>query len=123
MTPNEKITNHGLRLTIPRQKILSIFSYQTHPISFEEYASLDTTIDKSTFYRNMQTFEAANIIQGIESDEGKRYFELSEKQHPHFICQECHNITCLDETPFPILNGYHINTITYKGRCPQCFDL
>ncbi len=123
MTPNEKITTNGLRLTAPRKKILAVFSHQAHPISFEEYASLDTTMDKSTFYRNMQTFEAANIIQGIESDEGKRYFELSDTIHPHFVCQQCHNITCLDETPIPKLNGYHVNSITYKGQCPQCSDL
>ncbi|MDP2078031.1 MAG: transcriptional repressor [Sulfuricurvum sp.] len=123
MTPDERITTNGLRLTTPRKKILSIFSSQAHPISFEEYALLDTTIDKSTFYRNMQTFEAAEIIQGIESDEGKRYFELSEKQHPHFICQYCHTITCLDEAPIPNLSGYRINSITYKGQCPLCSDI
>ena len=122
MTSNEKIIANGLRLTEPRKKILSIFSAQQQPISFEEYASLDTTIDKSTFYRNMQAFEAADIIQGIESDEGKRYFELSEKQHPHFICQQCHSITCLDETPTPKLSGYNVSSIVYKGQCPKCSD-
>lgn len=120
MTPNEKITTNGLRLTTPRKKILSIFSHQTHPISFEEYASLDTTIDKSTFYRNMQTFEAANIIQGIESDEGKRYFEFSDTIHPHFVCRLCHTISCLDTAPTTSIHGYHIDSIIYKGTCSKC---
>jgi Fur family ferric uptake transcriptional regulator len=120
MTLNEKITLNGLRLTAPRKKILSILAQQQHPISFEEYASLDPEIDKSTFYRTMQTFESANIISGIESDTGKRYFELSEILHPHFICHSCSAITCLNPAKGPDLDGYRIESIIYKGVCPAC---
>jgi Fur family transcriptional regulator, ferric uptake regulator len=122
MDLTEKIHLSGLRLTQPRQKILTILSYQSQPISFEEYAVLDPALDKSTFYRNMQTFETANIIQGIESDEGRRYFELTDTLHPHFVCQSCHTISCLEPIPEPVLNGYHINSIIYKGNCPQCSE-
>jgi Fur family transcriptional regulator, ferric uptake regulator len=120
MTLDEKIILNGFRLTAPRKKILSILSKQQHPISFEEYTVLDPDIDKSTFYRTMQTFEQANIISGIESEEGKRYFEFKETIHPHFICQNCHTITCLTPVPAVTLEGYHVETIIYKGRCPLC---
>ncbi|MDD2829523.1 MAG: transcriptional repressor [Sulfuricurvum sp.] len=122
MDLTEKIHLSGLRLTQPRQKILTILSHQSQPICFEEYSLLDPTLDKSTFYRNMQTFETANIIQGIESDEGRRYFELADTLHPHFVCQQCHTISCLEPIPAPVLNGYQINSITYKGNCPQCSE-
>jgi Fur family transcriptional regulator, ferric uptake regulator len=120
MTLNEKIALNGFRLTAPRKKILSILAEQKQPISFEEYSTIDPLIDKSTFYRTMHSFESAHIINGIESSEGKRYFELSETIHPHFICQICHTITCL--TPQPIISpkGYTVDSILYKGRCPQC---
>lgn len=120
MTLNEKITQNGFRLTAPRKKILTLFAQQAHPISFEEYSAIDPAIDKSTFYRTMQSFESANIINGIESSEGKRYFELSETIHPHFICQNCHTITCLKPQPIISLDGYTINSIIYKGLCPIC---
>jgi Fur family ferric uptake transcriptional regulator len=122
MTLDEKIAINGLRLTSPRKKILTILAAQKQPISFEEYTALDPAIDKSTFYRTMQTFEHAHIISGIESDEGKRYFELAESIHPHFICQTCHSISCL--TPLPVVSpqGYRIEQIIYKGRCPRCFE-
>lgn len=118
----KKINSHGLRLTQPRQKILEILSGQSHPISFEEYSALDPLLDKSTFYRNMQTFETAHIVQGIESDEGKRYFELAHDLHPHFICQNCHTITCLQPIASPSIEGYQISSITYKGKCPLCSE-
>lgn len=120
MTIEEKIALNGFRLTAPRKKILAILAEQRHPISFEEYSSLDPAIDKSTFYRTMQSFELANIISGIESEEGKRYFELSENVHPHFICQKCHAISCLAPHPIVSLQGYKIDQIIYKGDCPQC---
>jgi Fe2+ or Zn2+ uptake regulation protein len=120
MTLTEKITLNGLRLTQPRQKILELLSRQSHPICFDEYSMLDPTLDKSTFYRNMQTFETAQIIQGIESDDGKRYFELMETIHPHFICHECHSITCLESIEAPNLGHYQIDSVIYKGKCPLC---
>jgi Fur family ferric uptake transcriptional regulator len=110
----------GLRLTQPRQKILSILSQQSHPISYEEYAALDPHLDKSTFYRNMGTFETANIVHGIESEDGRRYFELIDELHPHFVCQHCHSIICLDPIASPQLDGYSVHSIIYKGICPQC---
>lgn len=122
MNIEEKISQNGFRLTTPRKKILSIFAQQHHPISFENYSLLDPSLDKSTFYRTMQTFENAHIIHGIESDEGKRYFELSDELHPHFICQRCHTIICLPPINTPKLTGYQINSITYKGVCPQCSE-
>jgi Fur family transcriptional regulator, ferric uptake regulator len=122
MNLNERILLSGLRLTRPRQKILGVLSHQSHPISFEEYSFIDPLLDKSTFYRNMQTFENARIVQGIESDEGKRYFELTQELHPHFICQNCHTITCLHPITAPEVEGYHINSIIYKGYCPQCCE-
>jgi Fur family ferric uptake transcriptional regulator len=120
MTFEEKITLNGFRLTAPRKKILSILTNQKQPISFEEYAALDPLIDKSTFYRTMQSFEQAQIINGIESDEGKRYFELNKTVHPHFICQHCHAITCLTPLPLIALEGYNVESIIFKGKCPLC---
>ncbi|MBD3810153.1 MAG: transcriptional repressor [Sulfuricurvum sp.] len=120
MTLNEKITRNGFRLTAPRKKILSILAIQQQPISFDEYTLLDPTIDKSTFYRTMQSFESVRIINGIESDTGKRYFELTETIHPHFICQHCHSIVCLPSQPPIALQGYSIESVIYKGVCPQC---
>jgi Fur family transcriptional regulator, ferric uptake regulator len=120
MTLDEKISANGFRLTAPRKKILSIFAQMHHPISFEKYTSLDPLIDKSTFYRTMQTFEQANIINGIESDEGRRYFELADTLHPHFICQNCHTITCLHPQPVISPSGYTIDSVIYKGQCPLC---
>lgn len=120
MTLDEKIALHGFRLTAPRKKILSILATQKQPISFDEYAAIDPHIDKSTFYRTMQSFETAQIIHGIESDEGKRYFELSETLHPHFICQHCHTIACLPPQPIIAPQGYSVESVIYKGVCPQC---
>ena len=120
MTLDEKIALNGFRLTAPRKKILSIFSVQTQPISFEEYHALDPMIDKSTFYRTMQAFEHAHIISGIESAEGKRYFELTQTAHPHFVCHTCHSITCLHPQPIATPNGYTVDAVIFKGLCPLC---
>lgn len=120
MNPYDKFASSGLRLTAPRKKILTLLADQKHPISFDEYTLLDPLIDKSTFYRTMQTFEALHIIRGIQSDEGKRYYELSESVHPHFICNTCHKIECLPPQPILSPAGYHVDSVIYKGQCSLC---
>lgn len=120
MNIKEKIHLKGLKLTQPRQKILTILSDQAHPMSYEDYAAIDPNMDKSTFYRNMQTFETAQIVHGIESEDGRRYYEITDDVHPHFICQKCHSITCLSPVNAPKIAGFQISSVTYKGICPKC---
>jgi Fe2+ or Zn2+ uptake regulation protein len=122
MTFEEKISLNGFRLTAPRKKILSILAEQKQPISFDEYSALDPHIDKSTFYRTMQSFESAHIINGIESGEGRRYFELSGTLHPHFVCRICQTITCLSPQPVFSPEGYQVESVIYKGCCPRCSE-
>lgn len=122
MTLLKKIVLSGFRLTEPRKKIITILSEQTRPICFEEYSRLDPSTDKSTFYRTMNAFENAHIVSGIESEEGRRYFEVSEISHPHFVCQICHSITCLSPQPIIPPPGYSIESIIMKGLCPECSD-
>lgn len=122
MTFEEKMSQNGFRLTAPRKKILNILATQKQPISFEEYAILDPEIDKSTFYRTMQRFEAVKMINGIESEDGKRYYELTETLHPHFICQCCHTINCLPPQTITAPKGYTVHSVIFKGICSSCTE-
>lgn len=120
MTLFSKITQSGFRLTAPRRKIIDVLSAQLRPISFEEYASIDPETDKSTFYRTMQAFEHARLVSVIESEEGRRYFEISEDTHPHFVCQTCRAIRCLETIRPEVPAGYTVTQVIYKGICKEC---
>lgn len=115
----DRFQTHKLRLTSTRKALISCFSDTNRPLSYDDVrASLE--MDKTTFYRNMHTFETAGLIRKIESDDKKWYFEIAEAVHPHFICEACHNIECLETSAVFSLPGYTVDNIIYKGTCRSC---
>jgi len=116
----DKLTiSKKFKLTPARERILHLFSKASSPITYEDIkAELD--MDKATFYRNIAKFEQEGILNGFESNNKKRYYELSKTLHAHFVCSKCHSIECLDEEyPF-FLEGYTINNIIIHGVCGKC---
>ena len=116
----DKLTiNKKFKLTPARERILHLFSKASSPITYEDIkAELD--MDKATFYRNIAKFEQEGILNGFESNNKKRYYELSKTLHAHFVCSKCHSIECLDEEHPFFLEGYTINNIIIHGVCKKC---
>ncbi|CAA6803676.1 MAG: Fur family transcriptional regulator [uncultured Sulfurovum sp.] len=113
------IKNNNLKFTAARQILLEIFSKASQPLAYEDIKS-QLTMDKATFYRNMSTFEASGILNGFESNDKKRYYEMTDKQHAHFICSKCHNVECLDENFHLHLKDYKVTNIIVHGICTNC---
>jgi Fur family ferric uptake transcriptional regulator len=114
------IRDKDLRLTTARESLLKIFIEADKPLCYEEIKE-NITMDKTTFYRNMSTFEEKGIIKSFESNDKKRYHELSRTSHAHFICSICNNVTCMEE--FPILQQTKygkVETVIVKGTCNTC---
>ncbi|CAA6807708.1 MAG: Peroxide stress regulator / Ferric uptake regulation protein [uncultured Sulfurovum sp.] len=119
MKLEELIKNKKLKFTPARQMLLEIFSKASQPLAYEDIKS-QITMDKATFYRNVTTFEASGILNGFESNDKKRYYEMTDKQHAHFICSECHNVECLDEELQFTLKDYKVDNIIVYGVCKKC---
>ncbi len=116
----ENILNKkDFKLTNARKTILEILIKANRPLSYEDIKdSLD--MDKATFYRNILKFEEEDIINSFESNDKKRYYEISKKVHPHFICTVCSKIECIHQDLNLSLRGYQIDNIILKGICQNC---
>jgi len=108
-----------IKLTSARKEILAIFVDAARPLSYHDIQA-HISMDKATFYRNIAIFEAQNIISSFESNDKKRYFEISKVPHGHFICNLCNGVECLQSDIGIHLEGYLIENIIIKGLCPQC---
>jgi Fur family transcriptional regulator, ferric uptake regulator len=95
------LRQHRLRLTATRQALLASLLKASSPQSYDDLKA-STTMDKATFYRNMNTFESIGIVRRIESDDRKWYFEIATAAHAHFICEQCHRIECLKAFPMDV---------------------
>jgi Fur family ferric uptake transcriptional regulator len=119
----DKITNltniTNIKLTTARKSILELLVNSNKPLSYEDMKE-NISMDKATFYRNITIFEEENLINSFESNDKKRYFELKETQHSHFICSSCSKIECIHEKLEINLPDYKIENIIIKGICKSC---
>lgn len=86
----------GLKVTLPRLKILEIFESNpgAHLSAEEVYRHLldegEEKIGLATVYRVLTQFETAGLITRHNFDGGQAVFELDEGQHhDHIVCTHC----------------------------------
>lgn len=113
------IKDKNLKLTPARKEILELFSKEKKPVCFEDIKH-KLNMDKATFYRNVSRFQDEDILISFESNDKKRYYELHNIEHAHFVCNECNKIECLNGIEALKLDGYKITDIIYKGLCKEC---
>lgn len=95
---NQDLKRAGLKVTLPRMKILEILenSNQKHMSAEDIYKVLLDTGDEiglATIYRVLTQFEGAGLVVRHHFETGQAVFELeSGKHHDHLICVRCGKI-------------------------------
>ena len=89
------LKNAGLKATLPRLKVLSLFenSKERHLSAEDVYKVLLTTgedVGLATVYRVLTQFEQAGLLVRHHFESGKAVFELNEGgHHDHIVCLQC----------------------------------
>ncbi|MCI2283402.1 ferric iron uptake transcriptional regulator [Colwellia sp. MSW7] len=92
---NEELKRAGLKITLPRIKILTILQNPNNQhISAEDVYKIlleqHEEIGLATVYRVLNQFDDAGIVTRHHFEGGKSVFELSHKQHhDHLVCLQC----------------------------------
>ncbi|MDG2252797.1 MAG: ferric iron uptake transcriptional regulator [Methylophilaceae bacterium] len=85
----------GLKATLPRLKVLSIFenSKDRHLSAEDVYKVMISSGDEvglATIYRVLTQFEQAGLLIKHHFESGKAVFELNQKSHhDHIVCTQC----------------------------------
>jgi Fur family transcriptional regulator, ferric uptake regulator len=94
------LKNAGLKITIPRLRILEIFeNSSTRHLSAEDIYKIlineNMDIGLATVYRVLTQFEQAGLLLRNYFEQGKAVFELNAgEHHDHLICVKCQ---CVEE--------------------------
>lgn len=95
---NQDLRRAGLKVTLPRMKILEILeqSSKQHLSAEDIYRVLldsDEEIGLATIYRVLTQFEGAGLVIRHHFETGQAVFELDRgKHHDHLICIKCGKI-------------------------------
>ena len=95
---NQDLRRAGLKVTLPRMKILEILESSSQPhLSAEDIYRIlmdsDEDIGLATVYRVLTQFETAGLVIRHHFEGGQGVFELDRgKHHDHLICIKCGKI-------------------------------
>ena len=124
-----------IRKTKTVESLISFFNQSKSPISILELIDkFDGTMDKSTVYRILERLEDSNILHSFIGNDGlKRYAKFKDEEsssneegmHPHFVCNDCGNSSCLPiKITIPSVQDYIIESAEHllTGRCKNCIS-
>ena len=98
VTEKLELKKAGLKVTLPRVKILQILeSSETRHLSAEDvYKALidaDEDVGLATVYRVLTQFETAGLVTRHHFEGGSSVFELATiNHHDHIVCQKCGSV-------------------------------
>ncbi|MBA3547118.1 MAG: transcriptional repressor [Nannocystis sp.] len=128
----------GLRSTAPRVAVLQHLQGCSVPLSHGEFVAALAShgYDAATIYRNLIDLEGAGFVGRVNLGDNVWRFELrgttgdshAKGEHPHFVCLQCGEITCLADvrvklSPAPGSVKSVVSTISdivLKGQCTRC---
>ncbi len=131
------IKRAGLKVTLPRVKILKILeaSEARHMTAEDVYRALlerEEEIGLATVYRVLTQFVDAGLVERHHFEGGQAIFELNRgAHHDHIVCQQCGRVEeFVDETierhqhAIAEKHGFEIDdhSLIIYGRCvkPDC---
>ena len=102
----QDIREAGLKVTLPRVKILEILEtsgterHMKAEDVYDELRERDEKIGLATVYRVLTQFEAAGLVERHHFEGGQAVFELNRgDHHDHIVCVNCGNVEeFMDET-------------------------
>lgn len=102
---SQDIRKAGLKVTLPRMKILDMLEHNAgrHLSAEDVYKDLleaGEEIGLATVYRVLTQFEAAGLVSRLHFEGGHSVFELNQgRHHDHILCVKCGRVDeFVDET-------------------------
>ena len=95
---SKELKQAGLKVTLPRMKILDMLQQQDsmHLTAEEIFRALVKSgeeVGLATVYRVLTQFEAAGLVKRHYFESGQSVFELNQgEHHDHILCLECGRI-------------------------------
>ncbi len=135
MSNLEQLKKVGLKVTVPRTKILAILSqpkerHLTAEAIYRQLRDAGHDVGLATVYRVLTQFEAAGLVVRHHFEEGHSTFELNQgEHHDHLVCMRCGQIEefrdeMIEERQLNIAKTHgfemHDHALNIYGLCPKC---
>jgi len=134
MILSKDLKEAGLKVTVPRSKILTLLESSNQHLTAEDiYQQLHdggNDISLATVYRVLAQFESAGLVIRHNFGEGSAIYELNEGQHhDHLVCIKCSRVEefvdeVIEQRQREIANSKLFEMTNHSlyifGICPGC---
>ena len=135
MLGKKELKNAGLKVTLPRLKILEILqSSQNRHVSAEQVYKIlletNQEVSLATVYRVLTQFEQSKIVKRLNFENNQSFFELlDDEHHDHLICIKCGRVEefvdpVIEQHQKNIADKHHFQLTDHNlclyGICPDC---
>lgn len=133
---NNDLKDVGLKVTIPRVKILKVLEQKLNDKHFSAEKIYNTLLDcgeeigLATIYRVLTQFEQAGLVVRHRFEAENSVFELNKgPHHDHILCMKCGKVdeffdSIVEKRQRDIATelGYQLtdHNLNLYGICPQC---
>lgn len=127
------LREHKLKVTAQRELLVDTIIHWSSIFSATMLQEkLQDNMDLATIYRILGVLLETRIIREVTNKNNTQFYELSCEHnpvHPHFLCNKCNTLTCLNELGTQEIKGLKQNTsdyiieeisIQFTGICPKC---
>jgi Fur family ferric uptake transcriptional regulator len=125
----------GYRLTPQRQLVLQAVEKLGHATPDEILAEVQqhaSAVNVSTIYRTLEVLEELGLVRHAHlSDRAPTYHSVTDHEHFHLVCRNCHRVISVDpEVVAPLAGrlreeqGFVIDVghLAIFGECVECED-
>jgi Fur family ferric uptake transcriptional regulator len=130
----QSIREAGLRATPARIATLVMLRNASSPLTHAYVAQqlAPTGVDKATAFRNLNDMTDVGLVRKSELGDHVWRFEATsdsrhaDDNHPHFLCLDCGNVSCLDDVKLTAGSLRvsekvgEVSEILLRGRCNDC---
>jgi Fe2+ or Zn2+ uptake regulation protein len=122
----------GFRLTRQRQEVFGVVAEShDHPTADEIFVRAKRKVPEISFatvYNCLSVLVECGLVRQVTLDRSPTRFCPNMRDHCHFFCDECGQVTDIDlpsrETLsfVPLPGGFEVDTfdISLRGVCPKC---
>lgn len=134
----KELREKGIKNTRAKSVLLHILKNAKAPMdvnSLHRACQKETSVNLVTVYRTLQQFHEKELVEEFVGKDGVSQYEYLQKgsiAHPHFQCEKCNRIICLEELGFDdalyfsnMAKQHRVNSIniTLNGVCEDCLSL
>ncbi len=129
----DMLASRGMRVTEQRLLVLRALGKVEAPISHAELTERlsSSQLDRATVYRNLLSLHEVGVLVRTQLGDNIWRYELPRQarpgavhgQHPHFVCTDCSEVLCLDESSVSLRGEAKRNQVAevqLRGRCADC---